>query len=239
MWKVVSPACCRASAHALESQLNQDHPLEGTIIINWGNSQLNNTDTNTVFGNKLEAVKRSTNKRIMFYLLKNLGTVPVITEENKDDYDNYYIHIDPSGHNGSGIIYKNKEEYNFNPNDLVTGEVKGKEFRVYFAYSNTFSVYKKEKLHNANDSNIHNSHNGWGYESNPQELRNVPQLEAIMREYTLKVANRLELSYGAVDFIYGQDGYVYILETNSAPTLIEPGLLYSFSEAINSQLNSD
>jgi hypothetical protein len=213
-----------------------DYPIDTERVINWGNSQLYLSNPIDVFGNKLESVARSTNKRIMFRLLAKLGPVPVITNENKGNFNHgCFIHIDPTGHNGSGIIYKEEVEYT---ETFTTAKIKGDEYRCYFAYGFTSNIYKKVLLDEGHSiSEIHNSHNGWGYLSNPPELNDIVDLEDVIRKYTMKAASALELSYGAVDFIVEEEtNIVYILETNSAPTLIEYPLTLFFAEQIKNNI---
>ncbi len=229
-WRVISPRKCRESAQVLQEQLNSIKPIEEERVINWGNSIVSLHSPANLFGNKLEAVGRSSNKARMFDLLKGLGTVPIITRENAGEFDGCFVHFDPLGQNGSGITYNTQCIYE--EGVLKTGKIPGDEYRAYFAYGEVGAIYRKVRVEGNSSHPVHNSVNGWGYETNPKTLRTVRGLRGIVQDYTIKAANRLELSYGAVDFIYGTDGYVYILETNSAPTLIESSLVLFFAEKI-------
>jgi hypothetical protein len=216
-----------------------DYSIDTERVINWGNSQLSLSSPIDVFGNRLKSVFRSANKKIMFDLLAHLGTVPVITNENKDNFNHgCFVHVDPTGHNGSGIIYKEEVEYT---DTLTTAKIKGDEYRCYFAYGFTSNIYKKVFLDEGRPvSEIHNNHNGWGYLGNPTELNDIIGLEDVIRKYTIKAASALELNYGAVDFIVEEGtNLVYILETNSAPTLIEYSLTLFFAEQIKNNIYPD
>jgi hypothetical protein len=171
----------------------------------------------------------------MLELLSDLGTVPVVTEYEGPCFQ----HVNPAGQNGSGVIYCDNPD-NFIPGVLSTKEIKGKEFRAYFAYGKVGGIYRKSRLDGSSTPGmgVCNSQE-WGYVEYPKELKMVPELSSVIREMTIKAANRLELSYGAVDFIFSEDGYVYILETNSAPTLIDGELLDFFARSIKDAVYAD
>lgn len=225
MWRIISPASCKDSAKVLQDYMNDAHPISRLININWGNSRLSLSNPVEVWGNKLEAVARSADKARFFSLLKDDGTVPVITEFAGPCYQ----HPDPYGHNGSGIRYVDREE-DFIPGLLTTKQIKGEEFRVYFCYDSPPKIYKKAPLSDGLDSPIRNSHNGYGYMTNPPELREVPNLKEVLLSLTKQVANKLELSHGAVDFILSRGHKVYMLESNSAPTLFDHSLVGMFGD---------
>lgn len=238
MWKVISPHICRESAQRLQQELNEDYPIRSEKVINWGNSAISSYEHIDVFGNKLEAVARSSDKRTMFRLCKKHGTVPLLNIEDPVHLCGYYIHEDPYGHNGSGVRFAQvaREIVHALSNGLlVTRAVKGKEFRAYFAYGDVLEIYKKVRVEETGDesSQVHNSVNGWGYLSNPPELRKVSGLTKVIKELTIACANTLELSYGAVDFIMDDEYRVWVLESNSAPTLITNELTAKFAFAIN------
>jgi len=228
MWKVLSSRICRESAATLEHTLNLLHPIEENIKINWGNSSFSINDPREVFGNKTEAVFRSARKDVFFKLCKKMGTVPVITEFDGPCFQHY----DSAGHNGSGIKYiTNQEE--FIPGLLTTKQIKGNEYRVYFCYDMIPQIYMKVPLSEDTPENpIQNSHNGYGYLRNPPSLKKIENLKEILLSSTKEVADKLELSYGAIDFIVSTDYTVFILESNSAPTLLSEELVDGFAEHI-------
>lgn len=228
MWKVISPRMARESAETLQHTLNHFHPIEEEIKINWGNSGFSANDPREVFGNKCEAVYRSARKDVFFQLCKKMGTVPVVTEFGGPCFQ----HPDPMGHNGSGIRYVT-EASNFVPGLLSTKQIKGTEYRVYFCYDMVPKIYMKVPLTEDTPENpIQNSHNGYGYLRNPPSLKKIENLKEILLSSTKEVANKLELSYGAIDFIVSTDYTVYILESNSAPTLFSEELVDGFAEQI-------
>ena len=238
MWKVISPSVGRETAEVLESYLNVGHPIERDVKVNWGwsgySSSLGNIPSE-VWGNKREAIARSVNKRTFFNLCKDLGTVPVVKEE--DEYAHgYYIHNDVTGHNGSGLHYTDSMVdalLGIYEGKLVTKEVKGQEFRVYFCYGMPHMMYAKVPLTDDIPHNpIQNSFNGYGYMPATPYLKRVSGLKGILSEYTKKVAARLELSYGAVDFIMDEEYTVYVLESNTAPTLFNETLCINFATSI-------
>lgn len=225
MWKVLSPRICRESAATLEHTLNILHPINEDIKINWGNSSFSINDPREVFGNKTEAVFRSARKDVFFKLCKEMGTVPVITEFDGPCFQHY----DSAGHNGSGIKYVT-DSSEFVPGLLTTKQIKGKEYRVYFCYDMAPMIFLKTKLEDTvQNSAIQNSHNGYGYLYNPSTLRSISNLKKILLLSTEEVKNKLELSYGAVDFIVSEDYTVYVLESNSAPTLFTEALVDEFA----------
>jgi hypothetical protein len=228
----------RESAETLQYTLNHFHPIEEEIKINWGNSGFNANDPREVFGNKCEAVYRSARKDVFFQLCKKMGTVPVVKEE--DEYSpGYFIHDDPTGHNGGGVRYLGVGEPHIvvlkaiQEGKLVTKQIKGTEYRVYFCYNMVPKIYMKVPLTEDTPENpIQNSHNGYGYLSNPPSLKRIENLKEILLSSTKEVADKLELSYGAIDFIVSTDYTVYILESNSAPTLFSEELVDGFAEHI-------
>ena len=235
-WNVISPIVGRETAEALQAYLNVQHPIEREVKVNWGCSVFNRHDPSEVWGNKPVAVARSVNKKTFFSLCKGLGTVPVVKEAEDVEGFGYFIHEDASGHNGSGVRYTHGLLSAYEAaqaGKLVTKEVKGQEFRVYFCYGMTPQVYAKVPLTEETPHNpIQNSFNGYGYMPAAPLMKKVRGLEGILKEYTKKVSSRLELSYGAVDFILAKDYTVYILETNTAPTLFNEGLCEAFATNI-------
>lgn len=235
MWRVISPRVGRESASVLQEQINLAFPTKRDMKINWGCSSISTHDPREVFGNKPEGVARSANKRIFFNLCSDLGTVPVAKPNGKYHPLGYFIHHDPGGHNGAGVSYtsdKSVAEAALRDGTLVTKAIKGKEYRVYFAYGQT-SVLEKTKLDDRPSSPVANSHNGYGYTLEPT-------IKADLRKALLwvakAIANRLELSYGAVDCIHDPiTGLVYALESNTAPVLLTADLAWMFGEAIANQ----
>lgn len=233
MWKVVSPRICRDSAETLEYTLNNLYPIESSIKINWGNSGFNRHSPWEVFGNKCEAVLRSSRKDVFFQLCKKMGTVPVVNSFDGPCFQHY----DEAGHNGSGIKYVT-EASEFVPGLLTTKQIKGVEYRVYFCYDMPPLIYMKVPLTDDTPENpIRNSHNGYGYLRNPPDLRKVKNLKDILLSSTKEVADKLELSYGAVDFIVSTDYTVYVLESNSAPTLFSEELVVNFAKQISKRFS--
>lgn len=232
MWKVISPRSCRESAQLLQTTLNEMYPRhqQPEKIINWGNSSVSMHNPVDIFGNKLEAVQRSANKILTFKLCKHLGTVPQI----QGGYDGpCFIHTNPLGQNGSGVVFCDKEE-DFIGGHFTTKQIKGKEFRTYFAYGSVIGIFKKVQVEGDSQSLVRNSHNGWGYLSSPPELNRIKDLKKYLKELTLDVSNALELSYGAVDIILEDDTHkLYILEANSAPTLITLDLVEQLVTKLN------
>lgn len=241
MYKVISPRSCRESAQSLMETLNSVYPNDRDVVINWGNSSVSTHNPMNVFGNKLESVGRSANKKLMFDLCKDLGTVPLFAEEASNGW---YIHRNSGGQNGSGVYYteeKHDARTHFSLDYLVTNRILGEEYRVYFCYDMKPMIFKKIKMDDdAPDHAVQCSTNGYGYIENPRELRDVDNLRDILVQYTHKTANRLELSYGAIDFIVEKNTYmVYILESNSAPTLITADLVLGFAEQISNRFGKD
>ena len=237
MWKVISPKSCRDSAKTLELGLNEFFPLKlSDKIINWGCSSINKTEHYKVYGNKQEAVYRSTIKPVMFDLLKDYGPVPVTTEFVKPGVFQHHANLS----DGKGVQYVNKKE-DFIPGVLSTKKITGSEWRVYFSYGKILGIYKKTKVSSfKNKKEIHNSTNGWGYLLNPTELTTIEDFDTILRSWTIRTAKRMELVMGAVDFILEyKTRLVYILETNSAPTLITPELGYHFAENIYNNIGNE
>ena len=231
MWKILSPSSCRDSARSLEVWMNSAYPIEHTLKVNWGNSRFIMHNPNEVYGNKMEAIIRSANKNMFFDICKNQGTVPVISSERY--VERCYQHIDPSGQNGSGIKFVASEE-SFTPGVLTVKEIKGDEYRVYFCYDMPKQIYLKAPLTEATPENpIRNSHNGYGYMNNPPQLRKIRDLRHHLYSLTNEVSARMELSYGAIDFILDNDYTIWVLETNSAPTLFNEALVEGFAEEFN------
>ena len=227
-WNVISPLVGRETAEVLQDYLNVQHPIDREVKVNWGCSSITRHDPSEIWGNKPVAIGRSVNKKTFFSLCKDLGTVPVVTSYEGPCFQ----HFDFNGANGSGVVFVDNEE-DFRQGVLTTKQVKGQEFRVYFCYGMTPQVYAKVPLTEDTPHNpIQNSFNGYGYMPAAPLMKKVRGLEGILKEYSKKVASRLELSYGAVDFIMAKDYTVYILETNTAPTLFNEGLCEAFATNI-------
>ena len=234
MFKVISPRVGRESAKALESYLNIQHPIEREVKFNWGCSVMMRHEAIDVWGNSLKAVARSVDKGVFFSLCKDLGTVPVVSKVEEYTPGCHYIHYDATGHNGSGVMYSYDEHRILSsiPDMLVTRGITGQEFRVYFCYG-TYKMYAKVPLTEDTPHNpIQNSFNGYGYMPATPFLRKIEGLKQVLTEQTKKVASRLELFYGAVDFIMDNDYTVYILESNTAPTLFSEELCEMFATNI-------
>lgn len=228
MYKVISPSSCRESAKVLQETLNDFYPTEREIVINWGNSEISRTPSHLVFGNKTNAVARSANKAVFLSLCKDLETVPVISSYEGPCYQHHAYLQD-----GQGVKFVDKES-DFIQGVLTTKQIIGDEYRVYFCYDGPKQIYRKVKLNQHTPNNpIQTSVNGYGYEKNPTTLRTITNLKDILTSDTEKVAKRLEMSYGVVDFIVSKGDYsVYILECNSAPTLIDEPTLTTFAKYI-------
>lgn len=231
MWKVISPRCARETATVLQQTLNEFFPKEETLILNWGNSYIGNTPNEQVFGNKTSSVFRSVNKQEFFKLCKSLGTVPAVTQWEGPCFQHHANLQD-----GQGVKFVDKEE-DFIPGILSTKQIKGVEYRVFFCYDGPMHIFKKVKLDRESpSSSIQNSVNGYGYEKNSKTLKTIPKLRELLISDTIKVKNKLELSYGAIDFILENTTHnLYILESNSAPTIFDEGVMYSFADTINKQ----
>jgi hypothetical protein len=230
MWKVLSPVICRETAETLQHCLNITYPIDYEKKVNWGNSKFLLHDPVEVFGNKTEAVARSSAKNRFFSLCQGLGTVPVLQRWEGPCFQ----HINASGSNSSGVVYVDKEE-DYRPGILTTKAIEGEEFRVYFCYGNK-KVYKKALLPNAQHNPIKNSER-YGYINATEDFKRVTGLEDILYELTTDVAKRLELQYGAVDFIMDKKYKVWVLESNSAPTLFNHNLVSLFTHAIKENLS--
>ena len=237
MFKVIAPRVGRESAEVLESYLNTQHPIEREVKFNWGCSVMMHHEAIDVWGNSLKAVARSVDKGVFFSLCKDLGTVPVVPTVNEvgESPHGYFIHDDVTGHNGSGVRYtlgSLSVVEAIQAGKLVTKQVKGQEFRVYFCYG-AVKIYAKVPLTEGTPHNpIQNSFNGYGYMAATPFLRKIEGLKQVLTEQAKKVASRLELSYGAVDFIMDNDYTVYILESNTAPTLFSEELCEMFATNI-------
>ena len=146
-----------------------------------------------------------------------------------------FQHRVPNGSNGLGVVYVDREE-DFMPDFFSTKEIVGKEFRVYFCYDTPYQYYQKMPVGEPTSTHLQTSGNGWGYGSARPEFAQVTGLKDILKELTTSVRNRLELSYGAVDFKVSEDHTVYILESNSAPTLFNVSLLKAFCSQFKEKL---
>ena len=227
-WNIISPRVGRETADVLQSYLNAEHPIDREVKVNWGCSIFTRHDPSEVWGNTPVAVGRSVNKKTMHTLCKDLGVVPIVTSYEGPCYQ----HHDVAGHNGSGVRFVDTPEA-FVQGVHTTKQVKGQEFRVYFCYNMEPQVYAKVPLTEDTPHNpIQNSFNGYGYMPANVFFKKISGLQSILKEYTKKVSSRLELSYGAVDFIMSEDYTVYTLESNTAPTLFNESLCSSFATAI-------
>lgn len=221
MWKILSPRSCRSSAETLQSYLNSYAEREHIVKVNWGNSGFSLNNPVEVVGNKAEAVARSVNKAHFFQLCKDLGTVPVVSSYEGPCFQHY----DQFSHDGRGVKYVDRQE-DFIPGVFTTKAINGLEIRSYFCYDMQPMLFAKALLPGHSPTPVQNSLN-YGY---TPLLPKVTGLRKIVEEMTRDVANRVELSYGAIDFILDREHTVWVLESNSAPTLIKEEIVQGFTE---------
>lgn len=90
------------------------------------------------------------------------------------------------------------------------------EYRVHVADGEVFHTHQKLLRHEAdNHPYIRNYETGWVFGSVRNEVDTDPAVDAV---------EALGLDFGAVDLIRGEDGGVYVLEVNTAPSCDAPNL---------------
>lgn len=83
------------------------------------------------------------------------------------------------------------------------------EYRVWVYRRQVLATYKKFFIHEAE-----NPTRGFAFNHGFEFLENPPRE---LEEPAAKAVHALELDFGAVDIIKGQDGNLYVLEVNTAP----------------------
>jgi len=207
-------------------------PRQNDLIINWGNSQVPSWygNLNCTILNKPYAVRNASNKLEALRILCDVGiNVPDFKSlyemeraVNGDDldWDKVVVRNRLCGHSGDGIEIINKQSINYHiPSaPLYTEYIPAKaEYRVHVFNGSVIDIAKKVRIEDdwtpdptEEEMMIKSHRNGWNFARGG--IRFSPQLGRI----AIKSVSALELDFGAVDIILGEDNKYYTLEVNTA-----------------------
>jgi carbamoylphosphate synthase large subunit len=202
---------------------------QNKIVLNWGNSNMNEEVNKCVVLNNPECVKIATNKDTFFEVVKGKVTIPEFTKDKdtvvswlKDGYK-VVVRETLKGHSGHGIVVISSEEeweeYNPYKAKLYVKYVpKKEEYRIHILLGKVIDVQRKARSKNTPDQfvnwQIRNHQNGFIY------AREGVEAPDIVIEEAMKAIGVTGLDFGAVDVIYNvKHKKAYVLEINTAPGL--------------------
>lgn len=231
-WKVYPYKQGSGSARALAKALNgrvlkvdggkwKPREGDGSIVVNWGSSQLDVNRYPTTILNKPEAIAVASNKLKSFQTLHEFG-VPIpkfyTSKEHAvnlfDGRTKVVCRTVLSGHSGAGIVIAN------NPDELVDAPLyteylqKKQEFRVHVFRDQAFFVQRKARNRAIPDDQVNwqvrNHQNGFIYAHKDIEYPDD------IRGTALNAVQALGLDFGAVDILLGSKNRIWVLEVNTA-----------------------
>jgi glutathione synthase/RimK-type ligase-like ATP-grasp enzyme len=192
----------------------------GSIVVNWGKSDLRTFGSGVAVYNKPEAVSRSLNKLETFKAL-DAANVPTLdwTEDRFVAMDwlneghHVYARTNVMSSQGRGIIVAGLEDALPYAPLYTKGFNKTHEYRVHVAFGQVIDFSKKKKRIGVDVSGfIKNSNNGWVY------CRQDLVLPDAIKTACINAIKALGLDFGALDVLYKErDNEARIVEVNSAP----------------------
>lgn len=204
---------------------------DGDLVINWGNSNIPDWDTNDIHWlNNPAQVKNASNKLTTFQILKRNGVNIPDFRDNKEMHDavrgdelywdKVIVRHKLKGHSGDGIEIVNINgdiNYRLPDASLYTELINSTdEYRVHI-FKGQIIDYTKKMRSSENISEptteqqqIRSHQNGWIFVRDG--LRLLPRVGKI----ALQSIEALQLDFGAVDIILDEDGTPYVLEINCA-----------------------
>lgn len=192
----------------------------GTIICNWGRSNLVPRGFPQRVLNPADAVIRATDKLKCLNRLAEAGVsrvehttnMEVARQWTRQGFMVYGRKLLNSSQGKGIVLISNEREMQFCP--LYTkGVPKSHEYRVHVFRGQVIDVTKKRRRNSAERSDfIKNLANGWVY------CREGIEIPENLLECARRAVTALGLDFGAVDLLYRQ-GAPYVLEINTAPGL--------------------
>jgi hypothetical protein len=192
----------------------------GSVVINWGKSDLRTFGSGVTVYNKPEAVSRSLNKLDTFSALDAAG-VPCVSwtqsQSVAQDWLNegayVYARTNVMSSGGRGIVVVGLEDALPSAPLYTKGFNKTHEYRVHVAFGEVIDISKKKKRFGIGvNSFIKNSDNGWVY------CRQEISTPDAVKQISIDAIAALGLDFGALDVLYKErDNEARVLEVNSAP----------------------
>lgn len=196
--------------------------LTNKIIVRWGN-RIAIDLTNSIVYNQCGSITLATNKKRSreIFIENNLNCPKLINKDNITNEDLPIIARPLVHSKGKNFIVLNSfadflEHYNQNNNNWYYSAFvnKKQEFRLHVAHNRILNYLEKPK---PADGNI-----AWNRALNEDPFVNIKwsDYNKDICKLAIEAVNVLELNFGAVDIMLTEDGKVYVLEVNTAGTLI-------------------
>lgn len=200
-----------------------NNDLTNKIVVRWGNRIPINL-TGSIVYNKSESIEKATNKKLSreIFIKNNLNCPKLISKENITNEDLPIIArplVHSKGKNF--IVLKSFEEfiehYNINNQGWYYSAFvdKKQEFRLHVAHNRILNYLEKPKP--ADNNQI-----AWNRALNEDPFVNVKwsDYNKNICNLAIKAVQYLQLDFGAVDLMLTADGKAYVLEVNTAGTLV-------------------
>lgn len=200
-------------------------PKRRHIIINWGNSKLPNWWSTAIRRdvqvlNEPDSVKYASNKLSTFEILSECEvSIPEFTTSKakatewlENDEGKVMCRKILNGHSGRGIVVAREVDQLVDAPLYTKYIKKSYEFRVHVFRGKVIDYVQKKKRKGIVDRNpyVRSVENGWVFCRD--DIVVLPEVQTL----AVDAVNALNLDFGAVDIIKGQDGKVYVLEVNTA-----------------------
>lgn len=197
------------------------------IIINWGNGKVPVGSARQI--NNLEGVRLASNKLQTLKVLDMFGVpvVPFVSDRLPQEPANldkiWVARTSLSGHSGQGIVVGKLTE--LPPAPLYTLYVpKVAEYRVIVVGNKAVDVKMKKKRSSPRDEDgnvieeqrIHHDPHIWNLDGGYIMAREGFDISPELKQTGIDAVKALGLEFGAVDIIQDEEGYLYVLEVNTA-----------------------
>ena len=216
-------------------------PYRNHLIINWGNSEMEQWDNNTVptWMNNPLVVTNASNKLHALRAMHEAGVqVPEFTTSIADvratelDHVLWVCRTKLQGHSGDGIVMHTTDPEEPIPEAplYVKYVKKADEYRVHVFGGQVIDIQQKRRRRETPDDEVdykvRNHANGWNF------CRADVDTDPSISEQAIRATNALGLDFGAVDIIWNEHyKAAYVLEVNTAPGL-EGTTVTKYVEAI-------
>lgn len=196
-------------------------PRRGSVIINWGSSQLPARLVPCHILNNPLAVSVASNKLRFFQRLAGTGVrTPEFTTDLPDNRDCLWLaRTVLTGHSGAGIVLVEPGEP-VPPAPLYVRYIKKQqEYRVHVFRGEVVDIQRKARDTSVPDEQVNwkirNHGNGFIFARNEDH-----QAPEDVSTQACAAVRELGLDFGAVDVVYnGHENMAYVLEVNTAPGL--------------------
>lgn len=188
------------------------------IIVNWGN--VKHVHSKSTYLNPLDSVATASNKLATFKALQAAGVSIPQFDTNcsfADDSSLVMARTTLHGHSGQGIILGTPSELPYAPL-YVEYIPKVSEFRAIVVAGKVVDFKQKKRKR---DWQADRSEEIWNCDNGFVFCRNDIETPEEAFNQSILALDAINLRYGAVDIIKGEDGNFYVLEINTAPGLVE------------------